>query len=281
MASRLGSRTANIGDNPAIRPPEVHWRALTTKPANQDDLAGLKLFAAVHPMSAGDEDVVPIWFPTANYRGPGDLTHVLGIQDALRRGELPQLALLCRYLAEELGIPRNFTLLPYEEREPNLNDVANLRKIAAGGRARRNDYPDAGKDHRSTSPQTESAVGLVYRAGLAHRDPSPANRSHGKVHNVAWSNLFEDLEGQARRQTSAATVDFFRMRCRDAINIKPDGTDQDDHPCPGPYFPTGIGSRVKSGIGGGTHSTSEPLGPSQTLRPYRQARRDTPLISYY
>ena len=130
----FGIENGDIGDEAGIRPSAPvlpgHvplWRKVTTKPAGQDDLVGMELYAVVHPV--GDEDVIPIWFPTANYRGPGDLIHVGGFRMLFTEANYRTLVLLCRYLAEELGIPRNFPLLPYEEREPNLNNVANFRKI--------------------------------------------------------------------------------------------------------------------------------------------------------
>ena len=275
----FGIENGDIGDNPDIRPPEVHWRALTTKPANQDDLAGLKLFAAVHPMSAGDEDVVPIWFPTANYRGPGDLTHVGGFRMLFSEANYRTLALLCRYLAEELGIPRNFTLLPYEEREPNLNDVANLRKIVLADERAEMITRMLGKTIADFTANGK-ALSDWYTEQVSHRDPSPANRSHGKVHNVAWSNFFEDLGGPGTAADKRCYRGFLSHALPGAINIKPDGTDQDDHPCPGPYFDWHRFAREVWDWWWYPFDF-EPLGPSQTLRPYRQARRDTPLISYY
>ena len=185
----FGIENGDIGDA-NIRPPGDHWRALTTTPATQDDLAGAKLFACVHPTD--DEDIIPIWFPTKNYRGPGDLTHVGPFRMLFTEANYRTLALLCRYLAEQLGIPRNFTLLPYEDRGANMNNVANFRKIVlADERAEM----IAGMFGKTVADFTANAPTLQqwYAGKVTARDEDPAiaHRMRGKVHNSAWSDFFE------------------------------------------------------------------------------------------
>ena len=274
----FGIENGDIGDE-NIRPPGVHWRALTTKPADQEDLAGMKLFGVVHP--TGDEDVIPIWFPTAKYQGPGDLTHIGGFRMLFTEANYRTLALLCRYLAEQLKVPRNFTLLPYEERAANVDNVANFRKIVLADERAEMITAMLGKTVADFAANAATLQQWYHDDKIAARDPNPAlaHRLRGKRHNVAWSDFCEDL-GTATAANKRCYRGFLSHGLPGAINLKEDGTDQDDHPCPGPYFDWHRFAREVWDWWWYPFDLTS-VGPIEFTRPYRQARRDTQLISYY
>src|SRR6185312_7349179 len=114
---------------------------------------------------------------------------------------------------------------------------------------------------------------------IAARDPNPAlaHRLRGKRHNVAWSDFCEDL-GTATAANKRCYRGFLSHGLPGAINIKEDGTDQDDHPCPGPYFDWHRFAREVWDWWWYPFDLTS-VAPIEFTRPYRQARRDTQLIS--
>jgi N-acetylmuramoyl-L-alanine amidase len=273
----VGIENGDAGDNPDVNFPANHLWNRTAKdaahPANED-LPGLKAFLLLHP--GGDQDAVLLWFATAAYTGPGDVNHLGNFLGMLfTDAQYDGLARLVRYLLEELALPRNFALLPYEERNTNQNDVTILRRILLADERTDMLARAAGQNSAADFQNLTPALQTWYRGLVTHR--VPADHIRGKVHNSAWSNFFEDSGGHSRGFRG-----IISHALPGAISINADGSDQGDHPCPGPYFDWHRFSRqVWDWWWYPFDFTGAPLAPSTVRRPYAQARRSTPLVEYF
>jgi hypothetical protein len=238
----------------------------------------MKLYLLLHPQNnpqqnhlnnpAHNQDAVLVWlagFP--QFTGSGDI--VDGPTPATTRAINPalsnfrnmlfternyrSLALLTRLLAEKLGVPRNFPLLPYIG---NDNDVANrgiFRQLILSDQRR-----DAIAQKLGTTTEVIQANGQAYVNFY-----NAANRVR------IWRRFFGAGAGVGVRD-----LPCFRGILSHDIN--------GNHSCPGPLFDWHRFAREVWDWWWYPFDF-EPLGTavSTTRRPYRQARRDTPLIEYY
>jgi hypothetical protein len=291
----IGIENGDAGDANLGFPANHLWTRLpkdAAHPAN-DDFSGRTLFLLLHQFN--DEDAVLLWFanlhtnaPTAthaNYTGPGDIDNVgnfLGMLFCDRHYD--HLACLCRYLAEELGIPRNFPLLPWQDRQSNENDVTVIRKLLlADPRAdmlARAVGKNSAADFQNLTPPLQ-----VWYLGQLMQHRVPADHTRGKIHNVAWSNFFEDFNvhppAVRPAQGTRGFCGFIAHSLPGAIGITPTGADQSDHPCPGPYFDWHRFSRQVWDWWWYPFDFDQPPALNIFRRAYAQARRNTPLIEYF
>ena len=104
----LGIENTDIGD--ATIPPQassLYWRRPSGLPDDREDLAGLKLYVALHPQGEIEgADVIPLWFPTNQYSGPGDIDHASKFHTLFTDADYRTLARVSRFMAETLGVPR-------------------------------------------------------------------------------------------------------------------------------------------------------------------------------
>jgi len=251
---------ADGGDEDAIVPTAAQFRRLdSTAGATAADLTGMQLFGLLHPGNV--EDLNLIWFAMfPAYTGPGDIdrtaTRYPSWQNTLfTERNYRSLALLCRFLAEKNGIPRNFPLLPYASVHHDAADADVFRKLLLA-------------DPLSAQIGTKLGVNMVVaRAGgapfaAAYKNPGPE-----------WYQRFFGLTLQHGRSTPC-----FRGFISHMIN--------GHHPCPGPLFDWHRFAREVWDwwwypFDFDPMSTSDPKNLSTSLRPYRQARGDTPLVEYY
>jgi hypothetical protein len=160
------------------------------------------------------------------------------------------LALLCRLLAEQQDLPRNFLLLPYMQLSNDSTNAAVFRQLIL---AEQNG--DAIAAEIGSSRTIIQAGGAVFQNWFAN-------------HPDAWGRFFRPAGPNPQN------VPSFRGFLSHDVN--------GHHPCPGPLFDWHRLSRevwdwwwypFDLEPGG--------LSVSTTMRPYRQARGDTQLREYY
>jgi hypothetical protein len=256
----LGIEQADGGDSGAIVPannPQM-IRRLNPNTAAATDLAGMKLFAVLHPFGA--EDVILQWFAVfPDYDGPGDIADMAHRYGAWKNTlfserDYRSLALLCRFLAERNGLPRNFPLFPWASSEFDTGNAALFRRMLTADPLR---------------DQIAAALGLT--AALQGTAAAFA-AAYGPTHARLWSRFF-GVNGNAR------STPCFRGLISHLIN--------GGHRCPGPLFDWHRFAREVWDWWWypfdfrGTSTTGGPL-PFETFRrPYQRARGDTPLVEYY
>ena len=284
----------NVGDVentvPAANKPAVaaarqvtarnYWRALST---NAEDLTAMKVFLLMHPgQGAGSVNAegVLIWFGTATYDGPQDMT---GSGPNFRRMLFTErnyrsLVLLCRYLAEELGIPRNFPVLPYEQMENNIDSVDHFRKIVVSDE--RADLIAQAAGTNTTDLAGVGAAAWYSGASMIQGFTPDTTDAHGntipgfKRHNKAWRRMLDNSNAGGFRgiHGHGFAGDIFHY---------------DNHSaCPGPFFDW---HRFAREVWDWWWYPFDfvPVPPttavrlSQAQRPYRKARRETVLQEYY
>lgn len=283
----LGIENADIGDS-TLRPGNGSgpaWWALSTQ---AEDLTGMKAYLTL--FGEPEKDVQLIWIaqfpkrwvkigekgtvpahwslesggPSPGFQGAGDISD--GINPLTdRRVDRPRawrnmlfternyrsLALLCRLLAEQHGIPRNFPLLPYLSADDRTN-AAHFRKLILSDQRREQIATKLG-----TTTADIQANGEAFRT----RFYSPASAPRIWSRFFGWDPLLRRME-----------LPCFRGILSHEMN--------GGHACPGPlfdwhrfarevwdwwWFPFDIESAVVT----------------TTRRPYRQARKNTQLIDYY
>jgi hypothetical protein len=275
----LGIENTDAGDSSAVRPQptnQTYWRKLTNLPDTSDDLQGMILRAVLHP-NGGNEggDFIPLWFPTSRYTGPGDLDHASGFYTLFTDADYRTLTLLCRFLAEHFRIPRNFTLLPYQDRHSNANDVATLRRLVMADER----FDVMVRMFGRTAQEFVSHPASLDTWYQGRRSTITRQGAHGPFQetiNGAWTDFFADPHATGAKRGFRGFVSHV---------ISGSISHDNDHTCPGPYFdwhrfarevwdwwwyPFDFEATIET-----------PPFPSVTARPYRQARKDTPLLEYY
>ncbi|HEX9359344.1 MAG TPA: hypothetical protein VF933_36725 [Streptosporangiaceae bacterium] len=258
----LGIENADSGDSDDVQPGNglgPRWWRLSNQ---AQDLTGMKVFLVLHPRGA--EDVNLIWiaqFPS--FAGSGDI--IDGTNPATdRRINRPAnwnnmlfterdyrtLALLCRLLAEQNGLPRNFPLLPYLDDSSDNADRALFRRLILS---------DQRRDAIATKLGTTTAV-IVANAA--------AYRTFYDAHSLRiWRRFFGVNPGVA-----GADQPCFRGFLSHDIN--------GGHPCPGPLFDWHRFAREVWDWWWYPFDVT-PVAVTTQPRPYLQARKNTQLIDYY
>jgi hypothetical protein len=237
-----------------IRLNESHGVTDTT-----EDLAGMKLYALLHP--GGEEDLNLIWIALSTYTGPGDITntHFTNWKNSLFTDrDYRSLAVLCRFLAENNSIPRNFPTLPYASRRYDHSDPEVFRQLLLGD---------------PTCDQIANRLGIdvgLVRTGGAAWAAAYNSTAHGSSDLARWKDFFGIPTNAAGRATLPSFMGFISH----FIN--------GGHPCPGPYFDWHRFAReVCDWWWYPFDFTNVPREATTTARPYRQARGSTRLIDYY
>jgi len=264
------SDVADSGSTPTNAGNARYWSALSTA---TEDVTGRKAYLLLHP--ASDPDAAIMWsavFP--HYVGAGDLnaagsavnTEFGGWKNMLfTERNYRALALLCRALTASLGIPKNFPLFPYLTRAANCrNDVLFRQMLLADPAC------DAIATKLGTTTATVRANDTTYRKWYHDADYVKTYRNgNTQNRNNRWTLFF----GVDRDGTTKSTP-CFKGFVSHAIN--------GDHPCPGPLFDW---YRLAREVWDSWWYPFDLLGGSSTpmaaQRPYRAARRSTPVIDYY
>ena len=284
----IGIENGDIGDS-GVSPGAgtgPYWWALSNQ---AEDLTGMKAYLVLHPNA--QEDAALIWiaqFPqkwvvlpanppahpkpywglqatgvTPGFQGAGDIVdgahppndrHVRS--PAAWRNMLfternfRSLVLLCRLLAEQNGLPRNLPLLPYASADPDRTNTAVFRKLILAEQRRDDIAVQIGTTTAAIQANTPQ-FGQWYQGSATEH----------------WSRLFGVVPASARTVTPC-----FRGFLAHSMN--------GGHPCPGPLFDWHRFARELWDWWWYPFDT-DAVAASTTMRPYLQARRDTPLIDYY
>src|SRR4030095_303440 len=224
----------------------------------------MKAYLVLHPQ--GREDAVLVWiarFP--NFTGSGDIDDGATPATTRRLARQPNwmnqlfsdrnyrsLALLCRLLAEQNGIPRNFPLLPWLDNTVDRTSSALFRKLLLS---------DQRRDQIAQKLGTTTAI--VEANGTTFTNWYNPNRAR------IWSRFFGwDPDPDANPNTAGGRADLpcFKGFLSHDIN--------GSHACRGPLFDWHRFSREVWDWWWYPFDT-DPLTVTTTRRPYRQARRNT------
>jgi hypothetical protein len=249
-------------------------------PSVPEDLAGIKLHMALHPGFSTDAEGVLIWFgmPTT-YTGPQNTAQV--IADFRRmlftEANMRSLVLLCRYLAEQTGIPRNFPVLPYVtmDQQSTLGAGSAAAQVAVLRRfimcdERANELATAAGTSFEKIDNNDISLPAWFQSKIVTNQNTSGDHF---THNTAWTGMFSDPANGYRGFAGHGFVG--------------DTLPEDSHSmCPGPFFDWHRFSREVWDWWWYPFDFDAPapattLAPSQTMRGYRQARGDTPLREYY
>jgi hypothetical protein len=208
----IGVETSNRGD--AEPPPNINWLQVSTRP--EDDIPGAKLW--VTSARPAHDEVTPAWWTTAGYSGPG-VGNVGAGRMLFTEWQYRSWALLLRHLAEELGLPRNFSLLPHRRRGQMTRARADFRKIVlADARAEMmmDEFAGAPINIAATSfdPANDATLRTQYESNVLAQT---AARREG---NRAWYRYLELYRGVHGHAYGGAK------------SRRPD----DKTACPGPVF---------------------------------------------
>lgn len=245
---------SGVGPRPGANGPR--WFALST---NAQDLPGRKAFLLLHP--GGAEDVMLIWiaqFPAAGgalprYEEPGDLPTPANWDNMIfTERDYRTLVLLCRLIAEQYEIPRNFVVLPYLKRGDN-NAVRFRRMLLS------DQLGEAIATKLGTTRAVIAADGAPYTTWY-NAAPGPAAK---------WSRFF----GANPANLNVQDVPCYKGFLSHQIN--------GGHPCPGPLFEWHRFAREVWDWWWYPFDLDNAGAASTVQRPYRQARDDTPLRDYF
>jgi len=255
----LGIENSDGGDSGAIVPGNAPllFRRLNPNAAANTDLAGMKLFALLHPTNA--EDVNLLWFAVfPDYTGPGDIAdlahrYARWKNTLFSERDYRSLALLCRFLLERNGLPRNFPLFPYASSEFDTGDAVLFRRLL------------------TADPLRDQIAAALALAAPLNAGAKAFADAYGPTHRQLWSRFF-GMNGAAR------STPCFRGIISHLIN--------GGHRCPGPLFDWHRFAHevwdwwwYPFDFRGMSTAGAKPL---ETLRrPYQRARGDTPLVEYY
>ena len=136
----IGIENGDIGDARGIDPHNANYASYWFKlHTTTEAMPGLELFALLHP--GNDADLVLIWFTTQqhgaaipNFPGNGDTGNIAARYShwnnmLFTERDYGSLALLCRLLTAQYGVPRNFGVLPYAMLANDATDSTVLRKL--------------------------------------------------------------------------------------------------------------------------------------------------------
>ncbi len=253
----IGIENGDVGDGggnlrPANNANGPLWWRLTS---NTEDLPGLMVFALTHPTNAPDLNL--IWFATEgkgqaipNYPGSGDTDQIATRYSnwnnmLFTERNYRSLALLCRFIAENWGLPRNFPLLPYMRVEADSSDRKIFRRLLLGDQSR------------------DAQVAKFHFSVADAQNDTATYQSH--YSQATWRSFFG---------TSAGDFPVFRGFQSHDIN--------GHHPCPGPMFDWHRFAREVWDWWWYPFDTDMPaVQQVPARRPYLRARKDTPLIGYY
>jgi hypothetical protein len=276
----LGIENSDVGDSGAIPGPAgtgPYWWQLSTA---TEDLTGMKAYILFHP-GGTQRDAIIIWFARfPNFAGSGDITGtgtrtVLSTEFGNWRKTLfternyRSLVLLCRQVAEEVGMPRNFPLFPYLTREHDVGDHTLFRKLILADQLCDEIAVKLGTTTNAIQANDQAYIDWYH--GQDYTVPAP-DGVHTEARNRYWTRFFGAKPGHAGAETPC-----FKGFLTHAIN--------GGHPCPGPLFDWHRFAREMWDWWWYPFDiVSVPVGAANipsTIRPYRQARRTTPLIEYY
>jgi hypothetical protein len=259
----LGIENGDTGDSD-VEPGNglgPRWWRLSNEPS---DLTGMKVYLVLHP--GFDPDAVLIWiarFP--QFRGPGDIDDGANPVADRRLGRHPNwknmlfternyrsLVLLCRLLAEQNGLPRNFPLLPYVDNGRDQADAGIFRQLIL-------------------SDQRRDAIAV--KLGTTTADIQANAAAYNNFYTAARRNrIWRRFFGDNPDAPGPPDMPCFRGILSHDIN--------GSHPCPGPLFDWYRFAREIYDWWWYPFDM-EPVGVVTILRSYLQARRSTQLIDYY
>jgi hypothetical protein len=277
----LGIENATTGDSTVTPGTGMgpNWWQMST---DAEDLTGMKLYLVLHP--DGDEDAVLVWLAQFQqrwsgsnwvaragagppFRGSGDIddgdlppTHPRRLSRhqewknmLLTERDYRTLALLCRLLAEQNGLPRNFPLLPYLEIEhgDDADAAAMLRQLIL-------------------ADQTRDAIAL--KIGITTADIETNGAAYTNFYSTQGSRAWSRFFGFDPQQAGVVDTPCFKGFLSHAII--------GHHPCPGPLFDWHRLAREVWDWWWYPFDT-DAVAVTTTRRPYSQARRTTQLIDYY
>ena len=291
----LGIENADTGDS-GVAPGKglgpTWWRMSD----EAEDLTGMKLYLVLHP--EGNEDAVLIWLaqfpqmwvvtnhtghwaprPGAGppYGGSGDIDDRHSPATERRLSNHPEwknmlfterdyrsLALLCRLLAEQNSLPRNFPLLPYLDVEHDQPSAALFRQLILS---------DQRRDEIAQKLGTTTAIIQANGAAFTQWYSGPDDRwvDHSGNHRTGriWNRFFGV---DPTRAVGVIDTPCFRGFLAHAMN--------GHHPCPGPLFDWHRFAREVWDWWWYPFDT-DAVAVTTTRRPYKQARRSTQLLDYY
>lgn len=287
----LGIENGDIGDS-TVSPGNgtgPRWWALSTQ---SEDLTGMKAYLVLAPND--HEDAVLIWIVrfaqewvkvagnwklrvgvSPGFQGNGDI--VDGATPATTRHinrpkawrnmlfterNFRSLVLLCRLLVEQNNLPRNFPLLPYASADSDWTNAAIFRQLILAEQ-RRDDI----------------AVQLGTTTTIIQANAAPFTQWYQVNPTTIWSRLFGVNPGQEPSTThpkgvaSVPVTPCFRGILAHSMN--------GGHPCPGPLFDWYRFAREVWDWWWYPFDLDTTGAASATMRPYFQARLDTPLLEYY
>ena len=254
----VGIENGDLGDSgvgPAANAAGPRWFRLST---DAQDLPGRKAFLLLHPDNS--EDVGLIWiaqFPAAGsplprYAESGDLANVAGWDNMIfTERHYRTLSLLCRLLAEQYGIPRNFLTLPYLSRA-DRGDPALYRTLLLGDQLR-----DSIAQKLGTTTAVVQAGGVPY---LTWYNGNP---------RANWSRFFGADPAHLQVQDTPCFKGFLSHDVNGG------------HNCPGPFFDWHRLAREVWDWWWYPFDLDAAGAASAAHRPYRQARRDTRVRDYF
>jgi hypothetical protein len=253
-----GADCSSIDPDAAVNA-ALFYRLDSTKRATDEDLQGRKVYGLLYP--SGHEDLNLLWFALfPAYDGPGDTADMAHRyanwkNTFFTERDYRSLALLCRFLLERNGLPRNFPLYPWASSEFDTNNAAIFRGLLMADPLR---------------DQIAAALGINVTVLKAGGDAFA--QFYAPRFASLWSRFF-GLNTNGSRSTPC-----FRGIISHLIN--------GHHRCPGPMFDWHRFAREVWDwwwypFDFDAQSTSSPRALSTPRRPYVQARGNTPLVEYY
>lgn len=264
----IGVETGNLGDVAA--PPTVQWEAASNA---AEDAPGLKMWVTSRrPIQT---EVLSTWWTTATYAGPG--RGAIGADNMIFPEQVMQAwALLARYLLVELELPRNFPLLPHEQRSGMIDGAAAAAKfrrtVLADERAEMVQRTVAAAPVNIPAVNFDAAnagaLSTSYHAAIQPTTVGTIQRNNRAWR--AWCETYRGLHGHG----------YAGSLLYDPPQPPHPPHAHSEHDCPGPLFDFHRLAREVSDywwypfdVAGGT--TAVPR------RAYRRFQADTPLIEHY
>lgn len=257
-AKSVGVETGNLGTVGA--PPSPQW----VRVSDDDDLLGLALWVTAG--TPAQSEVVPSWWTTDNYLGPG--------RDAVNHGHMrfsePQQqawAMLARYLFELFALPRNLPLLPHLSRSSSLAGAgaadAVRRIVLADERSDMIQRVAVALPHTVPQGSFAQAAGFQALYEATQVAATAGVQSHNGVYR-AWTEAFRGLFSHR----AAGSMLIFH------------GSANGEHDCPGPLFDFHRLAREVSDYWWYPFDVANATS-AVTPRPYRTWHGDTPILEYY